>query len=211
MNIRNAYDKELERIIEHNEYLLNPHEQPFKPSYLDYNYYGMKALLPDRLNGYERTIAQYHQNERRKIRRVDEDRCMELLKYIFPDIYKIKTNDDDYDEIDYHVPSFNFHIEHKERGKEKGRIYYEEDGGITFDKPKYDRLMQEEHPYLINSTGIGLFIWNLKLLGELKWVLTHESPRGNTGDKRNQTETNYITYLSYEKCNDLTYLLLQYN
>ena len=44
INIRDTYDKELERMIERNEYLLNPYEQPFKPSYLDYNYYGMKAL-----------------------------------------------------------------------------------------------------------------------------------------------------------------------
>jgi hypothetical protein len=209
INVRNAYDQELEKIIEHNEYLFNPFEEPFKPSYLDYNSKYMKPLFTDRLTGYERTIAEYHKNERRKITSLNEEDCMKLLKFIFPDIYKIEENPP-YDSIDFHVPSSNLYIEHKERGKEDGRIYYQEDGGITFDKPKYDSLMEQEHPYLINSTGIGLFIWNLRLLGELEWTITHKSPKGNKGIKRNQTETNPITYLPYEKCNDLTYLLLQY-
>lgn len=210
INTRDAYDKELEKIIERNEYLLNPYEQPFKPSYLDYNYYGMKPLLPDRLTGYERTIAQYLQNDKKKIKCISEKRCMELLKYIFPDIYKIEVNPP-YDPIDFHVPSSNLYIEHKTRGEEDARHFFEEQGGITLDKPKYDDLMKEEHPYFINSTNIGLFIWNLRLIGELDWRLTTKSPRANTGDKRHQTETNFITNLSYKKCNDLTYLLLQYN
>ena len=206
MNIRNAYDKELERIIEQNEY---QYEQISKPSYLDYNSKYMVPVLPNRLTGFKRTIAEYHNNSRRKIKCVSEEKCMELLKNIFPDIYKIEVNPP-YDRIDFHVPSSNLYIEHKTRGEKDSRCFYEEDGGMTLDKPKYDDLMKEENPYFLNSTPIGLFIWNLRLLGELEWVLTDKSPRGNTGHKRHQTETNYITYLPYEKCNDLTYLLLQY-
>jgi hypothetical protein len=209
MNIRNAYDQELERIIERNEYLLNPYEEPFKPSYLDYNSKYMKPVLLDRLTGVDRVMAEYHRNNRMKITSLNEKDCMELLKNIFPDIYKIEVIPP-YDRIDFHVPSSNLFIEHKRRGEEDSRCYYEEDGGMTMDKPKYDDLMKEENPYFLNSTPIGIFVWNLRLLGELEWVKTDKSPRGNRGYKRHQTETNEITYLSYEKCNDLTYLLLQY-
>ena len=209
MNIRNAYDQELERIIEDNEYQLNPYEQPFKPSYLDYNSKYMKPVLLDRLSGIDRVMAEYHQNNRKKIKSLNEEDTKNLLKCIFPDIYKIEVVPP-YDRIDFHVPVSNLFIEHKRRGEEDKRCFYEEDGGMTLDKPKYDDLMKEENPYFLNSTPIGIFVWNLRLLGELEWVITDKSPKGNRGLKRNYTETNPITYLSYEKCNDLTYLLLQY-
>jgi hypothetical protein len=204
INIRNAYDQELERIIQQNEF-----QEIEKPSYLDYNYYAMKPMVPQLYTGLKRTLVEYQNITRRKIKCVSEEECLNLLKFIFPDIYKIEVVPP-YDRIDFHVPSSNLYIEHKTRGEEDGRCFYEEDGGMTLDKPKYDDLMKEENPYFINSTPIGLFIWNLRLLGELEWTLTHRSPKGNKGYKRNQTETNDITYLSYEKCNDLTYLLLQY-
>ena len=203
MNIRNAYDQELERVIEHNEYLFNPYEQIPKPSYLDYNYPGMRPVVLDRLTGFERVLAEYHLNNRKKIKSLNEEDTMNLLKFIFPDIYKIKEKPP-YDPIDFHVPASNFYIEHKERFG----VFFED--GMTLDKPKYDDLMEQEHPYFLNSTPIGIFIWNLRLLGELEWVITDKSPKGNRGLKRNYTETNPITYLSYDKCNDLTYLLLQY-
>jgi hypothetical protein len=202
MNARYTYDEELELIIEQNEFLFNPYQQPIKPSYLDFNYPGMKPQLPQLYSGNERTIVEYNRSIIEKIIPLNEEECLDLLKFIFPDIYKIEVVPP-YDRIDFHVPSSNLYIEHKKRT----RTFFE---GMTLDKPKYDDLMKEENPYFLNSTPIGLFIWNLRLLGELEWVLTDKSPRGNTGDKRHQTETNYITYLPYEKCNDLTYLLLQY-
>lgn len=197
INARHTYDQELELIIEENEY-----QQIVKPSYLDYNYPNMLPVNINKLTGYEKTIALYHQHSRKKIKPLNEEDTLNLLKNIFPDIYKIEVTPP-YDRIDFHVPSSNLYIEHKKRTG----MFFE---GMTLDKPKYDDLMKEENPYFLNSTPIGLFIWNLRLLGELEWVLTDKSPRGNTGNKRHQTETNYITYLSYEKCNDLTYLLLQY-
>ena len=204
MNIRHTYDQELERIIEQNEYKLNPFQEPFKPSYLDYNYPGMKAQLPQFYTGFERTVVEYQQYRRSLIIPLEEDDCRELLRRtIFPDIYKIKTMEEDYDRIDWHVPSINYHIEHKKRN----RLYF--DRGLTIDRDKYDRLMEEEHPFYINSSSIGLFIWNLKLVGECEWEWTDKSPRGNSGIKLHQLESNWITYLPYEKCNDLTYLLLQ--
>jgi len=185
INIRNAYDQELERIIQQNEF-----QEVVKPSYLDYNYPDMK---PFNLNNI---------HDRRKIKALNEEDTMNLLKFIFPDIYKIEVVPP-YDRIDFHVPSFNLYIEHKKRTG----MFFE---GMTLDKPKYNDLMKEENPYFLNSTPIGIFVWNLRLLGELEWVITDKSPKGNRGYKRNYTETNPITYLSYEKCNDLTYLLLQY-
>lgn len=204
INTRYQYDQELERIIERNEYLFNPDEELFKPSYLDYNYPGMKPVILDRLSGFERVMAEYHLNNRKKIKALNEEDTMNLLKFIFPDIYKIEVKPP-YDRIDFHVPASNLYIEHKKRN---GMFF---DGGMTLDKPKYDDLMKEDNPYFLNSTPIGIFIWNVRLLGELEWVITDKSPRGNTGIKRNQTETNPITYLPYEKCNDLTYLLLRYS
>ena len=208
MNIRHAYDQQLELIIEQNEYIFNPEQQPFKPSYLDYNYYGMKPQLLNTLTGFERVAAQYHQNDRRKIKPLNEEDCMQLLKFIFPDIYKIKTSEtDDYDRIDYHVPSHNLYIDHKERS----RPFYQEDGGMTLDKHKYDVLMQEENGYILNSTPIGLFMWNVRLLGDIKWINQDKTPVSTRfGRGIGITEECDITYLSYEKCNDLTYLLLQY-
>lgn len=197
MNARHIYDEQLELIIEQNE-----NQNIVKPSYLDFNYPDMKPININKLSGYEKTIALYHQHYRKKIKALNEEDTMDLLKFIFPDIYKIEVTPP-YDRIDFHVPSYNLHIEHKKR---TGMFF----DGMTLDKPKYDDLIKEENPYFLNSTPIGLFIWNLRLLGELEWVLTDKSPRGNTGHKRHQTETNYITYLPYEKCNDLTYLLLQY-
>lgn len=203
INIRNAYDQELERIIEHNEYLFNPEEQVPKPSYLDYNYQGMKPVMLDKLTGFDRVLQEYHLNNRKKIKSLNEESTMNLLKFIFTDIYKIEVKPP-YDPIDFHVPSSNLFIEHKERFG----VFYED--GMTLDKPKYDELMKEEHPYFLNSTPLGIFIWNVRLLGELEWVITDKSPKSNRGLKKNETETNPITYLPYEKCNDLTYLLLQY-
>jgi hypothetical protein len=202
MNIRNAYDQELERVIEHNEYLFNPYEQIPKPSYLDYNYPGMKPVVLDRLTGFERVLAEYHLNNRKKIKALNEEDTMNLLNFVLPGIYKIEVTPP-YDRIDFHVPAPNFYIEHKKRN----RMFFE---GMTLDKPKYDDLMKEENPYFLNSTPIGIFVWNLRLLGELEWVVTDKSPKSNKGLKKNETETNPITYLPYEKCNDLTYLLLQY-
>lgn len=209
MNIRNAYDKELERIIEHNEYLLNPYEQPFKPSYLDYNSKNMKPVILDTLTGYERTIAEYHLHNRKKIKALNEEDTMNLLKNIFPDIYKIKTDVlTDYDRIDYHVPSSNLFIDHKERS----RPFYKEDGGMTLDRNKYEELIKEENGYILNSTPIGLFIWNLKLLDEIEWISQDKSPISTRFKKgKDKTKECDITYLTYDKCNDLTYLLLQYN
>ena len=197
MNTRHTYDEQLELIIEQNEY-----QEIVKPSYLDYNYPGMKYINLNNLTGIERTLAEYHQHNRRKIKALNEEDTMNLLKFIFPDIYKIEVVPP-YDRIDFHVPASNLYIEHKKRTG----MFFE---GMTLDKPKYDDLMKEENPYFLNSTPIGIFVWNLRLLGELEWVITDKSPRGNKGYKRNETETNPITYLPYEKCNDLTYLLLQY-
>tara|TARA_R110000868_G_scaffold330023_1_gene590948 strand:+ start:154 stop:786 length:633 start_codon:yes stop_codon:yes gene_type:complete len=208
INIRHAYDQELERIIERNEYLINPEEQPFKPSYLDYNYYGMKPMMLDRLTGFDRVLQEYHLNNRKKITRLNEEDCMKLLKFIFPDIYKIKTHPtEDWDRIDYHVPSHNLFIDHKKRNK----FYYQEDGGMTLDRPKYEELMKEENGYILNSTDIGLFMWNVKLLGDIEWIYQENTPVETEGTKRiGETEPCEITYLDYNKCNDLTYLLLQY-
>lgn len=204
INIRHAYDPVLESIIEEYEYLLNPYYPPVKFSFLDYNYPNMKPILPQFLTGYDKAIALYHRQERSKIKALLEDDCLEVLrKYAFPDIYKIRTREDDYDRIDWHVPSHNFHIEHKKRN----RGYF--DRGLTIDKDKYDILMQQENPYYINSSPIGLFIWNLKLVGECEWEYTEKSPKSNSGLRKYQLENNFITYLPYEKCNDLTYLLLQ--
>ena len=114
MNIRNAYDQKLESIIDRNEYILNPDEQPFKPSYLDYNYPGMRPLFPDRLSGFEKVIAQYNQQIKKKIKPLNEEECMNLLKFVFPSIYKIQINPP-YDTIDFHVPVDNLYIEHKKR------------------------------------------------------------------------------------------------
>jgi hypothetical protein len=213
INTRHAYDKELERMIERNEYQLNPYEQPFKPSFLDYNYYNRKPVILDRLTGYERTIAEYHLHNRKKIKRLEEDECMELLKYIFPDIYKIKTDvDNDFDKIDYHVPSYNLYIEHKERGKVNKGCFFDEDGGMSIDRAKYNVLMEQENGYFLNSTSLGIFMWNVKLLGELEWISQGNTPVTSTFEHGiGKTENCDITYLPYEKCNDLTYLLLQYN
>jgi hypothetical protein len=203
INIRNAYDQELERIIERNEYLLNPDVQISKPSYLDYNYPGMRPVALDKLTVFNRVIQEHHKNNREKIKSLNEDKCKNLLKIIFPDIYKIEVKPP-YDPIDFHVPSSNLYIEHKQR---KG-LFFED--GMTMDKPKYDELIKEERPYFLNSTPLGIFIWNVRLLGELEWIITDKSPKSNRGLKKNEMETNPITYLPYDKCNDLTYLLLQY-
>lgn len=208
MNIRNAYDQELERIIERNEYLLNPYEEPFKPSYLDYNSKNMKPVLLDRLKGWDKTIGEYLQKERKKIKSLNEENCMNLLKFIFPDIYKIKSDEEtDYDRIDYHIPSCNLYIDHKERS----RPFYQEDGGMTLDKDKYDILMREDNGYILNSTPVGIFVWNVKLLGDVEWIKQDKTPV-STRFKRGigRTQECEITYLPYDKCNDLTYLLLQY-
>lgn len=203
MNIRNKYDQKLERIIEEYESQLSPHQLPTKHSYLDFNYPGMRPILPQFLTGFNRVIAQYQQDTRRKIKALDEEECLQLLQQrAFPDIHKIKTMEEDYDRIDWYVPSHNIHIEHKKRN----RPYF--DQGLTIDRGKYDILMQEENPYYINSSSIGLFIWNLKLIGECEWEYTDKSPKSNSGPRATQLESNYITYLPYEKCNDLTYLLL---
>lgn len=206
MNIRNTYDKELEKMIEYNEYLLNPFNQIPKSSYLDYNYPNRLPVFLNRLKGFERVVAEYHENNRKKIVSLEEMECLSLMKFIFPDIYKIVSKDkskQDYEEIDWYVPSLNLHIEHK--GRKRGFF-----DGMTIDRPKYDSLMKEENPYFLNSTPIGIFIWNLRLLGELEWILTDKSPKSNTGRKRFEKETNYISYLPLEKSNDLTYLLLNY-
>jgi hypothetical protein len=208
INTRHAYDKKLEEIIEHNEYLFNPYEQPFKPSYLDYNWKNMIPVFPERLNGFERVLAEYHKNDRKKITSLNEEDCMNLLKFIFPDIYKIKTDEiTDYDSIDYHVPSHNLYIDHKERE----RYFHQEDGGMTLDKPKYLELMKEDNGYILNSTDIGLFIWNVKLLGDVEWIYQENTPVSTRFERgKGRTEPCEITYLPYDKCNDLTYLLLQY-
>ena len=201
INVRNAYDQELERIIEHNEYLLNPEEQPFKPSYLDYNYPNMVPAVLDKL-------SESHLQNRKKIKHLNEEDCMKLLKFIFPDIYKIKTQEEnDYDRIDYHVPSHNLFIDHKERE----RPFYQEDGGMTLDKNKYDVLIKEDNGYILNSTPLGLFMWNVKLLGDIEWINQDKSPV-STKFKRGigRTKPCEIAYLPYDKCNDLTYLFLQY-
>ena len=208
MNSRHAYDEKLELIIEQNEYLFNPYEEPFKPSYLDYNRKNMKPVFLNRLTGFERVLAEYHHNDRKKIKSLNEEDCMELLKFIFPDIYKIKTEvENDYDRIDYHVPSHNLYIDHKERV----RPYYQEDGGMTLDINKYEVLMEQDNGYILNSTPAGIFIWNVKLLGDVEWINQDKSPV-STRFKRGigRTKNCSITYLPYEKCNDLTYLLLQY-
>ena len=208
MNIRHAYDQKLETIIKQNEYQLNPFDEPFKPSYLDFNSKNMKPVFIDKLLGFKKVSAQYHQLNRKKIKSLNEEDCMELLKNIFPDIYKIKTEVDyDYDRIDYHVPSHNLFIDHKERE----RPFYQEDGGMTLDKDKYDVLMKEDNGYILNSTDIGIFVWNVKLLGNLEWIYQENTPVSTKFKKGiGGTEPCYITYLTYEKCNDLTYLLLQY-
>ena len=149
INVRNAYDQQLERIIEHNEYLFNPEEQVPKPSYLDYNYQGMKPVMLDKLTGFDRVLQEYHLNNRKKIKSLNEESTMNLLKFIFPDIYKIEVKPP-YDPIDFHVPASNLFIEHKERFG----VFYED--GMTLDKPKYDELMKEEHPYFLNSTPLGI-------------------------------------------------------
>ena len=208
MNTRHAYDEKLELIIEQNEYLFNPFEEPFKPSYLDYNSKNMKPVFLNRLTGFERTIAEYHQNNRKKIKSLNEEDCMNLLKFIFPDIYKIKTDEiTDYDRIDYHVPSHNLYIDHKERE----RPFYQEDGGMTLDKDKYNILMEQEYGYILNSTPIGIFIWNVKLLGDVEWINQDKTPVSTRFERGiGRTQECEITYLPYDKCNDLTYLLLQY-
>ena len=208
MNIRHSYDQKLEKIIEDCEYQLNPFDEPFKPSYLDFNSKNMKPVFPDKLSGFKKLVSQHNQYTRGKIKALNEEECMELLKNIFPTIYKIKTHPtDDWDRIDYHVPSHNLFIDHKKRN----RAYYQEDGGMTLDKPKYEELMKEDNGYILNSTPIGLFIWNVKLLGDIEWIYQENTPFTTEGTKRlGETEPCEITYLNYNKCNDLTYLLLQY-
>lgn len=211
MNKRDCFDKKFEEAIIGNDYLLNYEEIEFRPSYLDYNWKNMKPVFLDRLTGFERVLAEYHKNCRMKIKCISEEKCLEILRTIFPDIYKIQTSNEDYDPIDFHVPSFNFYIEHKTRNEKDGRCFFEEDGGMTIDRKKYDSLMKEEHPYFLNSTPIGLFVWNLRLVGELEWRTSEYSPLTNSGLRKGEFETNDLAYLSYTKCNDLTYLLLKHN
>jgi hypothetical protein len=206
---RDCFDKQFEEVIRRNEYILNPNEEPFKPSYLEYNRKNMRPILPQWLSGEERIAAERLNEYRKKITCVSEARCLEILRKVFPDIYKIQTTYKDVDPIDFHVPSVNFYIEHKERGGEEGRCFFEEDGGMTIDRKKYDSLMKEDHPYFLNSTNIGLFVWNLRLIGELKWRTSEYSPLTNSGPRKGEFETNDLAYLPYSKCNDLTYLLLQ--
>jgi hypothetical protein len=168
----------------------------------------MVPVFTDRLTGYKRTLAEHHKNNRMKITRLNEEDCMKLLKFIFPDIYKIKTHaTEDWDRIDYHVPSHNLFIDHKKRNK----FYFQEDGGMTLDRPKYEELMKEDNGYILNSTNIGIFMWNVKLLGDIDWIYQENTPITTEGTKMvGETEPCEITYLDYNKCNDLTYLLLQY-
>ena len=201
MNIRNTYDQKLEKIIDNYKY-------QHKPSYLDFNSKNRVPVLVSRLSGFEKVVAQYDQHIRSKIKALNEEDCMELLKNVFPDIYKIKTHPtEDYDRIDYHVPNHNLFIDHKKRNK----FYYQEDGGMTLDRPKYEELMKEDNGYILNSTKIGLFMWNVKLLTDIEWIYQENTPVTTEGTKRiGETEPCEITYLDYNKCNDLTYLLLQY-
>ena len=153
-------------------------------------------------------LSESHLQNRKKIKHLNEEDCMKLLKFIFPDIYKIKTQEEnDYDRIDYHVPSHNLFIDHKERE----RPFYQEDGGMTLDKNKYDVLIKEDNGYILNSTPLGLFMWNVKLLVDIEWINQDKSPV-STKFKRGigRTKPCEIAYLPYDKCNDLTYLLLQY-
>lgn len=209
---RDCYDEKLEEIICRNEYIIDPYEVRYKPSSLEYNRKNMKPILPHKLSGFERVVAESFNAERRRIKRLNEYDCMELLrKLVFPDIYKISTDSEtDYDRIDYHVPSFNIYIDHKERGEKGNRTYYEEDGGMTLDKPKYDELMKEENGYILNSCNNGLFMWNVKLLGDLEWRDQDKTPVSTKfAHGKGKTERCLITDLSFRKCNDLTYLLLQ--
>jgi len=214
MNIRNAYDQKLEQILDFIDYQNSYDMEDYfnktlmKPSYLDYNF---KNKLPKtKFNSdYEKVMYEYHLQQRKKIVHLEELECLELLKEkLFPNIYKIKTDMvDDYDRIDFHEPDFNLFIDHKGRSRQ----FHEEDGGMTLDRPKYEELMKEENGYILNSTPIGIFIWNVKLLGDIEWIKQDKTPTSTRFNKpfSPETEECEITYLTYEKCNDLTYLLLR--
>lgn len=176
------------------QFLPNPHMVIPKPGTFQYRIY-------------QNWIA-----KRLKIKRLSEAKTLKLLKNIFPNIYKIEHPDYPPNKypIDFYEPDFNLHFEHKKRYRSE---FPDWERGMTIGIKKYTFMMENaENPYYINSTPRGLFAWNLKLLDNLEWEFTDKTPKTTYYDHEETGETieTHITYLPFEKSNDLTYLLLHY-
>jgi hypothetical protein len=219
--IRDAFDPRIEEILDivtpKIDYSILFDDEPYadmlneeynrRVSFREFLPTGRMPVVP--ADGFERVMYEYELSKRKRIFRMDEDTCLVFLKQFFPDIYKIQhvNYPNDTYPTDFRIPKFNIEIDHKER---EGALWEGWEIGYGITQKKWNNMFRVcDEPYYLNSTPIGLFIWNLKLIGEPEWVMRRGPKTTRIKNGSTEWDDRYVGYLPFEKSNDLTYLLLR--
>jgi len=105
---------------------------------------------------------------------LNEKELFNLCKNYYKDLVDLNLEDDK-TAIDWYIPSLDTYVESKCRKKAFPTYYIEKD--------KYDKLMQVEKSWYLNSTPTGIYFWVVQDL-ELDWYERYMTNTQEFGEQK---------------------------